>query len=213
MTEADSVHSTPPINTSPTRRAFLNTIAALPIAAAAPAAAGKTRDAELIALGRQYEALVEKYYAAHRDWSQLLAQAHADQDKEFGPPASWGYQRTAEMNKSWEAKCQGTREADEKLSAIGLEREPIEFAINDLPANSIEGLRAKALVAFFNVSPMSAGDQIYHFGDEVEFQRLFCTVADFVGLSDKVAATGYIMPPLPFLRDCDDDSDDEGEEA
>jgi hypothetical protein len=38
-------------------------------------------------------------------------------------------------------------------------------------------------------------------------------VADFVGLSEKVAATRYIMPPLPFLRDCDDDADDEGEEA
>ena len=119
------------------------------------------------------------------------------------------------MEQAWEEKCTagGLDVADERLSAIGLEREPIEFSINDLPANSIEGLRAKALVAFFNVCPLCAGEQDYHFGDEVEFQRLFCAVADFVGISDKVAATGYIMPPLPVLNDCNDDSDDEGEEA
>jgi hypothetical protein len=51
MTKADRVHSTPPTSTSPTRRAFINTIAALPIVAAAPAAAGQTLDAELIELG------------------------------------------------------------------------------------------------------------------------------------------------------------------
>jgi hypothetical protein len=46
MTQADRVHSTPPTNTSPTRRAFINTIAALPIVAAAPAAVAQTSDAE-----------------------------------------------------------------------------------------------------------------------------------------------------------------------
>jgi hypothetical protein len=47
MQEADRVLSTPPTNTSVTRRKILGTIAALPIAAAAPAAA-YTLDAELI---------------------------------------------------------------------------------------------------------------------------------------------------------------------
>jgi hypothetical protein len=54
MTQADSVHSTPPTNTSPTRRNILGTIAALPIAAAAPAAAAQTLDAELIELGARF---------------------------------------------------------------------------------------------------------------------------------------------------------------
>jgi hypothetical protein len=55
MPKANRVHSTPPTSTSPTRRAFINTIAVLPIAAAAPAAAGKTLDAELIELGARFE--------------------------------------------------------------------------------------------------------------------------------------------------------------
>jgi hypothetical protein len=73
MTQADSVHSTPPINTSVTRRAFIYTIAAIPIAAAAPTAAAQSPDAELIELGAQFEPLVDQYYVAHRRWSAALA--------------------------------------------------------------------------------------------------------------------------------------------
>jgi hypothetical protein len=91
MTQAESVLSTPPTNTSPTRRAFINTIAALPIAAAAPAAAGKTLDAELIELGARFEPLVDQYYVAQRRWSGSLARAHAEHDREFGDPADRNY--------------------------------------------------------------------------------------------------------------------------
>ena len=66
MTQADRVLSTPPTNTSVTRRRALGTIAALPIAAAAPAAAAHTLDAELIELGAQFEPLVDQYYVARK---------------------------------------------------------------------------------------------------------------------------------------------------
>jgi hypothetical protein len=65
MTQADGVHSTPPTNTSKSRRTVLAGIAsaaALPIAAAAPAAAAQTLDAELIELGARFEPLVDRYY-------------------------------------------------------------------------------------------------------------------------------------------------------
>ena len=55
MTEATRVYSTPPTSMSPTRRAFINTIATLPIAVAAPAAAAQTIDTELIKLGARFE--------------------------------------------------------------------------------------------------------------------------------------------------------------
>jgi hypothetical protein len=61
----------------PTRRAFINTIAALPIAASAPAAAAQTLDAGLIELSARFEPLFERYYVAQRRWSVSLAQAHA----------------------------------------------------------------------------------------------------------------------------------------
>jgi hypothetical protein len=66
MAKATRVYSTPPTNTSATRRAFINTTAALPIAAAALAAAAQTLDAELIELGARFEPLVDQYYAAQR---------------------------------------------------------------------------------------------------------------------------------------------------
>jgi hypothetical protein len=66
MSKATRVYITPPTSTSPTRRAFINTIAALPIAAAAPAAATQTLDAELIELGAQFEPLVDQYYVCEK---------------------------------------------------------------------------------------------------------------------------------------------------
>jgi hypothetical protein len=87
MTQADSVHSTPPTSTSPTRRAFINTIAALPIAAAAPVAAAQTLDAELIELGTRFEPLVDRYYVARKPWARAMVAAHAEHDREFRTPA------------------------------------------------------------------------------------------------------------------------------
>ena len=80
MTQADRVHSTPPINTSATtpnssRRGFLVQAAGVAAGGAAIGAAlplptatviPQTPDAELIELGAQYEVLVDRYYVAHR---------------------------------------------------------------------------------------------------------------------------------------------------
>ena len=201
MTKADSVLSTPPTSTSPTRRAFINTIAALPIAAAAPAAA-QTLDAELIELGARFEPLVDRYYVAHRRWSGSLAQAHAEHDREFGDPADRNCER-------W-----GAGEADDALSAIYQEMKQLEDAINAASVNSIEGLRAKALVAFREVAPLGAGNTEFFFEDAYPFQQLFTAVAELCGLKGKMAATGYELPDIAMVDDdSDEESDGEGEEA
>jgi hypothetical protein len=74
-----------------------------------------------------------------------------------------------------------------KLSALSK-------AIKKLPASSAVGLRAHALVAFWEVSPLSKGDTTYSFDDAYPFQMLFSAVADFCGLRGKVEATGYQLP-------------------
>ena len=81
-------------------------------------------------------------------------------------------------------------------------------AINASPVTSIEGLRVKALVAFWEVAPLCAGDTEFSFEDAYPFQQLFTAVAEVCGLKGKMAATGYELPDVS-----DDDSDDEGEEA
>jgi hypothetical protein len=76
------------------------------------------------------------------------------------------------------------------MEAVHEEMEPIAEATNALSCTSIEGLRAKALVAFWEVAPLCAGNAEYHFQDGIPFQRLFCAVAEFCGITDKIEATG-----------------------
>jgi hypothetical protein len=211
MTQADSVLSTPPTNTSVTRRKILGTIAALPIAAAAPAAAAHTLDAELIDLGARFEPLVDRYYVAHRRWSGSLAQAHAEHDREFGDPADRNYAYPPEIVAAFADSCErsGAHEAGEALSAVDAEMKELVKAINAASVNSIEGLRSKALVALYEVAPLSAGDTEFSFDDSYPFQQLFTAVAELCGLKDKMVATGYALPDIAMV----DDDSDEGEDA
>jgi hypothetical protein len=193
MTQADSVHSTPRITASkinppvdPTRRHLLTVAAAGAVAAAIPAAvlAAKTLDAELIELGTRFEPLVDRYYVTHRRWSRLLAQAHADQEAEFGPPAERNYQDTPEISAAWSERCVRVDGADDGLSALYAEMKQLANAINAASVNSIECLRAKASVAFWEVAPLCAGDTEFSFEDAYPFQQLFTAVAEFCGLND-----------------------------
>jgi hypothetical protein len=216
MTQADSVLSTPPTNTSvdTTRRRFLTIAAgaALPIAAAAPAAAAQTLDAELIELGARFEPLVDRYYVAQRRWSDALAQAQAEHDREFGDPADGNYKHPPGFLAAFKNSCErsGAREADDALSAIHQEMKPLANAINAASVTSIEGLRAKALVAFWEVAPPCADQTEFSFDDAYLFQQLFTAVAELCGLKDKIVATGYELPDVGMV---DDETDDEGEEA
>jgi hypothetical protein len=225
MTQADSVHSTPPTNTSannqpdpvdPTRRHFLTVAAAGAATVAAGSSALALQDAELIELGARFEPLVDQYYVAQRRWSGSLARAHAEQDREFGTPAERDYQYPPEIVAAFSDSCKrsGTDEAADALHAIFKEMAPLANAINAASVTSIEGFRAKALVAFWEVAPLGAGETEFHFGDAFPFQQLFTAVAELCGLKDKMLATGYELPDIAMVDDdSDDDSDDEGEEA
>jgi hypothetical protein len=185
--------------------------AVLPIAAAGPAAAAQTVDAELIELGCRFEALVDRYYVTHKRWSGSLAAAHAEHYREYGNPADRNYEHPPEIAAAFIDSCErsGAREADDALSAICDEMRPLEIAINAASVSSIEGLRAKALVAFREVSPLSSGSSEFSFDDAYPFQQLFIAVAEVCGLKGKMAATGYELPDIGMV----DDDSDEGEDA
>jgi hypothetical protein len=145
MIEADRVHSTPPLNTSVSlsRRHMLAGLAILPAGAVAvPAAASAVGpDAELIALGKQFEPLVDAYYAAHRRWSAALAQAHAEHDAEFGHPADRDYEYPLEIRNAFADSCErsGADAAGEALHAIFKEMAPLANTINAASVTSVEG--------------------------------------------------------------------------
>jgi hypothetical protein len=84
---------------------------------------------------------------------------------------------------------------------------------NAASVSSIEGFRAKALVAFWEVAPLGAGDSEFTFDDAWPFQQLFTAVAELCGLTEKIAATGYELPDIGTVEASPDDDDDEGEEA
>jgi hypothetical protein len=112
------------------------------------------------------------------------------------------------------SSAQGHDAAADALSAIHDEMKQLANAINASSVTSIEGLRAKALVAFWEVAPLGAGDSEFTFDDAWPFQQLFTAVAELCGLKDKMAATGYALPDIGMVEAApDDDSDDEGEEA
>jgi hypothetical protein len=82
--------------------------------------------------------------------------------------------------------------------------EPVAKAINAMPCASIAGLRAKALVAFWEVAPLCCGATEFHFDDEWAFQHLFTAVAQLCGLENKIAATGFEMPDISYADDEED---------
>lgn len=204
----------PPVD--PTRRRLLTIAAGGATALTLAPSAAHALDAELIELGARFEPLVDRYYVTHRRWSRSLAAAHAEHDREFGDPADRNFEYPPEIRKAFSDSCErsGAREADEALSAIYAEMEQLAKAINASPVNSIEGLRVKALVAFWEVAPLGAGQTEFSFEDAYPFQQLFTAVAELCGLKDKMLATGYELPDIAMVDDdSDDDADDEGEDA
>jgi hypothetical protein len=126
-----------------------------------------------------------------------LVAAHAEHDQEFGDPASRNYD-APEIRKAFEDSCErsGANVAGNALSAIWEEMKPLANAINVSPVTSIEGLRVKALVAFWEVAPFSADQTEFSFDDAYPFQQLFTAVAEVCGLKGKIAATGYELPDI-----------------
>ena len=231
MPKANRVLSTPPTNTSATtpkssRRGFFVQAAGVAAAGAAigaglplpaPSSAAQSLDAELIELGARVEPLVDRYYVAQPAlarprWRKLTPNTiHNSGIRPIGT-----IEHPSEIRNAFAHSCErsGVDEASDALHAIFKEMTPLANAINAAPVSSIEGFRAKALVAFWEVAPLGAGDSEFSFDDACPFQQLFTAVAELCGLKDKMAATGYALPDIGTVEAApDDDSDDDGEEA
>jgi hypothetical protein len=158
-------------------------------------------------LGARFEPLVDKYYVARAIWAPALTRSHSEHDRRFGPAEDRGYQDTPEIRAAWDEITErtGVDDAADRLSAIWEEMEPIADAISAAPVNSIEGLRAKALVAFWKVAPLCAGETTFYFDDAHAFQQLFTAVAELCGLTGKMATTGYTLSDLDAVDEDDDE--------
>jgi hypothetical protein len=177
-----------------TRRSFIHTIAALSIAASAPAATAQTLDADLIELGARFEPLVDQYYVARKSWAPLMMAAHAE------------YRAAAEQHYQVVEDCCERSGANEALATLSVIRQKLEELANEINAasvSSIAGLRAKALVAFWQIAPKHASDTEFSFERTCAFQQLFTAVAELCELKDKMAAVGYELPDVTMVDDDD----------
>jgi hypothetical protein len=197
MIQADCVHSTPPTNTSATtpqssRRGFL-------VQAAGVAAGGAAIGAGL------------PLPAPAAAPAQTLDAELIELGARFEPLVDLYYV----AQRRWSGSSARARvAAEDALSAIHNEMKQLANAINAAPVGSIEGLRVKALVAFWEVAPLIAGETEFSFEDAYPFQQLFTAVAEVCGLKDKMLATGYELPDIGIAYDdSDDDYDAEGEDA
>jgi hypothetical protein len=186
------------------RRSFIHTIAALSIAAAAPAATAQTIDADLIELGARFEPLVDQYYVTRKRWAPLMTAAHAEYRAMVPDHAEYrgDFDRRYQVMQDC-CERSGESEARAAMDAIRQKMEELANAINAAPVNSIAGLRAKALVAFWEVAPKSADDTEFSFERTCPFQQLFTAVAELCGLKDKMAAVGYQLPDVTMVHDDD----------
>jgi hypothetical protein len=98
------------------------------------------------------------------------------------------------------ASAQAHHATADALHEIHNEMKQLANAINAASVTSIEGLRAKALVAFWEIAPLCKGETEFSFDDAYPFQQLFKAVAELCGLKDKIAATGCTLPDIFELK-------------
>jgi hypothetical protein len=200
MAKADSVHSTPPTNTpiDPSRRRFLSqaagiaaggTVLALTMIEPAPAAATSANpDAEIVAAGKAFEPLLSRYLDAQFVWARLVRETGDERDAKF-PDDDFDVGSPKWIFHSEAAKRNGCTEAAAHLSAIWQEMEPLSDLIREAAAETIEGLRAKTLVAIWDCQPVCATHEGgFEFSDQRSHWSLFHAAVAVTGLSEMMVS-------------------------
>jgi hypothetical protein len=176
----------------------MNSIVALPIAAAVPIAspslaaiAADGPDAEIIEAGKAFEPLLTKYLDVRFIWMRLAREGHAEMEANF--PVD-DFEGPTGLDPKWIFHSQvlernGCKTASDQLSAIYEEMEPLADLIRESGTETIEGLRAKTLVAIWDCQPICAThDGCFSFDNPESHWSLFSAAVAVTGLSDMVSA-------------------------
>jgi hypothetical protein len=103
-------------------------------------------DTELIALGERLEGLLREYMDAWLEWAPRMRAAHAEA-KDNTSALAVAVQRT------------GCDVAQQRMSELEHDMQPLAERIIAAPVTSLGGLRAKALVALWEALPATASHQ------------------------------------------------------
>jgi hypothetical protein len=125
-------------------------------------------DAELIALGERFEKLLLEYVDAWLAWAPLMRAARAEAEADIAT-------LTAAIQRN------GCDVAQARMSELKRDMQPLAEEIIAAPATSLGGLRAKALVAFWEALPAHA---FHHGAFRISGRRRRLTVAVRCGRRD-----------------------------
>jgi hypothetical protein len=114
-----------------------------------PAAAADNPDAEIIEAGKAFELLLSKYLDARFVWQSLPGRREPGRTRSSPRMMLTGQAATIRNGIFVRSLCEqnGCRKASNRVSAIFEEMEPLGDLIRDAAAETLEGLRAKTLVA------------------------------------------------------------------
>ena len=128
-------------------------------------------DAELIAIGEQFEKLLLEHMDAWLEWAPRMRAALAEVRD-----------NTAALAAAIERS--GCDVAQARMSELERDMQPLAEKIIAASARSLGGLRAKALVALWQAYPAHASHAgAFEFGDDGEASRsLFDAVAEMTGM-------------------------------
>ena len=171
------------------RRAVLAGAAAL-AAVVLPTDARAGDDAELIRLGERFEKLLLQAVEADLAWRPLSMAAHAEvrelfKFKEWRELSKKDHQAaTRSFNRI--TKRIGLDAASDRVTSLADEMNPLAESINDAPAISLAGLRAKTLVALSGALPTFVDDGCLEFPED-QWSSLFHAAAELTGLAPMVS--------------------------
>jgi hypothetical protein len=144
-------------------------------------------EATLIAAGRALEPLVSAYLEACREWETAGRKTDADAQAAFPgvdfsrlhgtDPAHLARQRIGRDN--------GYDAASDRQSKLFDKIEKLAKVVRATPPQTIEGLRAHALIAICDCQPCAIDhDGALRFDDEVAFEALYRAVVNLAGVSE-----------------------------
>jgi hypothetical protein len=178
------------------RRSIMNMMVTTAIVGTALATkaegSAQSPDAEIIAAGKAFEPLLTEYLDVRFVWMRLAREGRAEMEAAF-PDADDNFKGKIGHHPKWDFHRQvldrnGCRAADDRMSAISKEMEPVADIIRDAEITTIEGLRAKTLVAIWECQPVCAShDGHFDFDNPENHWSLFTAAVALTGLSAMVS--------------------------
>jgi hypothetical protein len=180
-----------------TRRSLMNiAVNSVSLVAGPSLALTENADAEVIAAGKRFEKLFASFLPAWLEWTKLVRLAQREVFAKFGDnydSPTWSHpsagKSPATLFHAKVCRRNGADRASDRMTRIHDEMDDLAELIRKTEILTLPGLRAKTLVAMWEVHPIFAAHSgELEFDREDEFRSLLNGAVSVTGLSDLFAA-------------------------